>query len=64
MSLTKFTKNINYNQNQPDHPNLNAEEIKKLLDQAGIDIKEYLNDVLTNEIDNLLAKRLIILGTL
>lgn len=54
MALTKFNKNVNNNQSQPDQPTLTAEQMKKLLDQAGIDIKQYLNEVLTEEIDTLL----------
>lgn len=53
MSLTKFNKNINYHQSEPDQPAKTADEIKKLFDQAGIDIKEYINTVLTEEMDNI-----------
>ncbi len=57
MSLTKFDKNINYNQEQSDQPNKTAQEMKKLLDQAGLDIKKYINEVLTEELDNLLSQK-------
>ncbi len=51
MSISKFNNNVNYNQSQPDQPSLSADEMKRLMDQAGVDIKEYINTILTEEID-------------
>lgn len=51
MSLTKFTKNINYHQGQPDKPQKTASQLKELFDQAGNDIKQFINETLTAEID-------------
>ena len=51
MALSKFNKNINYHQSQPDKPTLSPSELKRLFDQAGVDIKQYLNEVLTEEAD-------------
>jgi hypothetical protein len=53
MSLTKFNKNINYHQNQLDKPVMSATQLKKLFDQAGLDIKEYINETLTEELDTI-----------
>nr|DAO70495.1 MAG TPA: endosialidase chaperone [Caudoviricetes sp.] len=55
--LTKFNGNLNYNQSQPDQPNTSADEMKKLLDQAGIDLKEYINTVLTEELDKIIETK-------
>jgi len=52
MSLTKFLKDIRYHQKNADRPTMDSAELKRLFDQAGLDIKEYINDVLTVELDN------------
>lgn len=52
MSLTKFLKDIRYHQSNEDKPVMTAQQLKELFDQAGIDIKEYINETLTNELDN------------
>lgn len=52
MSLTKFLKNITYHQSNADRPVMTAQQLKVLFDQAGVDIKEYINDTLTKEVDN------------
>lgn len=57
MPLTKLNNNLNYNQSQPDQPTMSADEMKKVLDQAGIDIKEYINTILTEELDELIESK-------
>ncbi len=52
MSLSKFNKDVNNHQSLPDKPTLTAEELKSLWDKAAFEIKEYLNQVLTEEIDS------------
>lgn len=58
MSLTRFLKNIKYHQSQPDRPVLSANELKQLFDQAGVDIKDYINETLLNEIENELSTKM------
>ena len=56
MAITKYTKATTAVQSLPDRPNQNgytAAQIKISFDQAAIDQKAYINDVLTVEIDNL-----------
>lgn len=57
MPLSKLNNNLNYNQSQPDQPTMSADEMKKVLDQAGIDIKEYINTILTEELDELIESK-------
>lgn len=57
MSITKFGKDVNNVQNLPDSPSLTPQELKKIFDKAGIDIKEYINEILIKEIDELLLKK-------
>ena len=58
--LTKFTKNVNNIQALSDRPNtadgLTAQQLKERFDQAGIDIKSFLNDTLISELENLFGK--------
>lgn len=56
MALTEFSKNMNYIQTLPDQPTETAEELKQKFDQAGNDIKNFLNETLTKEIDELISK--------
>lgn len=53
--LTKFTKNVNNIQALSDRPNsadgLTPQKLKEKFDQAGIDIKSYLNDTLLQELE-------------
>ena len=55
MALTKLTANVNNIQALSDRPNeidgLTSAELKERFDRAGADIKEYLNDTLTSELD-------------
>lgn len=59
MALTKFTANVNNIQALSDRPNeidgLTSAELKERFDRAGADIKDYLNDTLTTEVDTALA---------
>ena len=53
--LTKFTKNVNNIQALSDRPNtadgLTAQQLKEKFDQAGIDIKAFINDTLIGELE-------------
>lgn len=51
MSLTKLTENLNNVSSLPDKPSIQSEELKKVFDAAGNIIKEYLNTILTEEIE-------------
>ncbi|MBQ7897999.1 MAG: hypothetical protein IJ323_06210 [Clostridia bacterium] len=54
MKLTKLTTDIENVSKLPDRPNLEqgytANQLKMLFDKAGIDIKNYINDVLIEEL--------------
>ena len=55
MPLTKMTTNVNNIQALSDRPNtidgLTSAELKEKFDKAGADLKDYLNTVLTEELD-------------
>ena len=53
MSLTKLTTNLNNISSLPDKPSMEADELKKQFDQAGNDIKDYINNTLTEEVDKI-----------
>ena len=59
MALTKLTTNLNNIQALHDRPNvtdgLTSDELKEKFDKAGNDIKSYINNTLTEEIDDLTA---------
>ncbi len=55
MSLTKLTANLNNVSSLPDKPTLQSEELKAVFDEAGITIKEYINEILTEEIEKLVS---------
>jgi len=59
MSLTKLTANVNNIQALSDRPNtidgLTSSQLKERYDRAGATIKEYLNEVLTEELDTAIA---------
>ena len=55
MSLTKFTGNTNVISELPDTPTLTSEELKAKFDEAGANIKEYINETLTEETEQLVA---------
>lgn len=56
MALTKFTANVNNIQALSDRPNeidgLTSAELKARFDKAGSDIKTYVNETLTEQIDD------------
>ena len=56
MALTKFTANVNNIQALSDQPNtvdgLTSSELKERFDKAGADIKTYINETLTEELDD------------
>lgn len=58
MALTKFTGAVNNIQSLSDRPNeidgLTSAELKERFDKAGADIKDYLNNVLTEEVESLI----------
>lgn len=60
MALTKFTNNVNNIQSLSDRPNtidgLTSSQLKELFDKAGADIKTYLNETLTEELDTVIAE--------
>ena len=55
MALTKFLTNVNNISALSDRPNeidgLDSAELKARFDKAGGDIKTYINEVLTEEVD-------------
>ena len=51
MSLTKLEENLNIIENLPDSPNLEPSELKRKFDQGTKTIKNYINEILTKEID-------------
>lgn len=55
MSLTKLTANLNNVSSLPDKPTLQSDELKAVFDEAGNAIKEYLNEILTEEIEKLVS---------
>lgn len=56
MSLTKFNESVTNHQSLPDKPTLSSAELKTLWDKAGVDIKNYLNQILTEEIDSKISE--------
>lgn len=57
MSLTKCTTNTNVIGSLPDAPTLPADELKRKFDESSTAIKKYINEVLSEEIDKELSKR-------
>ena len=59
MALTKLTENVNNIQALSDQPNtvdgLTSSELKERFDKAGADIKTYLNETLTEELDTAIS---------
>ncbi len=56
MSLSKLNENLNNHQSLPDQPALTSDELKILFDKASNDIKDYINNILTTEIDSLITQ--------
>ena len=57
MALSKLTANLNTHQSQPDQPSLTSEELKQLWDEAPNAIKDYINEILTVELDKLIETK-------
>lgn len=57
MSLTKLTANLNVHQNKPDKPVDTAEKLKQDFDRPVNDIKTYINNTLTSEVDTALGTK-------
>lgn len=59
MALTKLEADVNNIQKLSDKPNeidgLTSAELKERFDKAGADIKAYVNSILTEELDAILA---------
>lgn len=59
MALTKLTANVNNIQALSDKPNetdgLTSSQLKERFDKAGADIKAYINNTLTEEIDTVIS---------
>lgn len=55
MALTKLTDNLNNVQSLANKPPLEAEELKAVFDKSGNSIKDYINEILTEEIEALIA---------
>jgi len=67
MGLHKFDKTMNYIQSLDDNPNISgmdASTLKAQFDKAGTDIKDYLNNTLTEELDTKFATTSSDIGTL
>ena len=56
MSLTKFNESVTNHQSLPDKPTQSSTELKILFDKAGVDIKNYLNQILTEELDSKISE--------
>lgn len=52
MALTKFTSATNFIQSLADKPAQSSTELKREFDKVGTLLKEYINDVLTEELDS------------
>lgn len=57
MSLSKFNEAVNNISALPDKPTLTASELKAKFDKVGSDLKDYINDTLTEELDTTLATK-------
>lgn len=55
MSLTKLTENLNKVSSLPDKPTLQPDELKAVFDEAVNAIKDYINEILTTEIEKLVS---------
>lgn len=57
MSLTKFNGETNNIQSLPDKPTQTASQLKTLFDKTGADLKTYINETLTTELDTTLGTK-------
>lgn len=58
MSIPKLTENLNIHQSLPDQPNLTADELKQKWDEAPNIIKDYLNNILIDSVNEQLESTL------
>ena len=56
MALTKLEENLNIIENLSDSPTLESDELKRKFDEGSLVIKNYLNEVLTKEIDDIVTQ--------
>ena len=56
MSLTKLEENLSIIENLPDAPTMESTELKQKFDEGSIKIKDYINETLTVEIDNIVTQ--------
>lgn len=56
MSLTKLEENLSIIENLPDAPTMESTELKQKFDEGSIKIKDYINEILTVEIDNIVTQ--------
>lgn len=56
MSLTKFNESVTNHQSLPDKPTQSSTDLKILFDKVGVDIKNYLNQTLTEELDSIISE--------
>lgn len=57
MALSKFTGETNNIQSLPDQPTETAMELKAKFDKTGAELKDYINNTLTEEIDTELGNK-------
>lgn len=57
MGLRKLLENLNIIQALPDKPTNTATELKQQFDLSGNKIKEYINEILTEDLDTVLASK-------
>lgn len=58
MRLTKLTENLNKISSLPDKPTLQSDELKAVFDEAGNIIKDYINNVLIDEIEKTISEEI------
>lgn len=58
MSIPKLTENLNIHQSLPDQPSLTSEELKQKWDEAPNRIKDYLNNILIDGVNELIESAL------
>lgn len=56
MALTKLEENLNIIENLPDSPNLEPSELKRKFDEGSIKIKDFINETLIIEMDNIVTQ--------
>lgn len=52
MSIPKFLEDVNAHQNLPDQPTLSSAELKQAWDKPANDIKDYINNILVDGIQD------------